>query len=77
VSVAIDPDKEVLHRVSRPSSFGCPRHPNTVERWIRQGLKSPVTGEIVKLEGFYEGVELHTTREAYLRFLRRLNGQDE
>lgn len=76
VIVAIDPDKEVLQPVARPRSFGSQRSRSTIERWIKRGIRSRVTGEVVQLEGFYEGTVLYTTRAAYLRFLRKLNGVD-
>ena len=50
------------------------RHYSTLKHWIEDGVRSKVTDETVQLEGCFEGSILCTTREAYERFLKRLNG---
>lgn len=69
-----DLTSEKLLPIAQPKAFGCDRSPRTVERWAKEGLRSPVNGQVVVLEAIYEGASIVTTRAAYLRFLREVNG---
>jgi hypothetical protein len=62
--------------VSERTKLGIDKHHKTIAGWITNGCKSPVTGDVVQLEGCYVGRELHTTREAYQRFLQKLNNYE-
>lgn len=60
--------------VADRGKLGIDKAQATVSGWITDGCRSPVTGDVVQLEGCYIGRELHTSREAYTRFLKKLNG---
>lgn len=60
--------------VSDRAKLGIDKSQSTVSGWITEGCRSPVTDQVVQLEGCYIGRELHTSREAYQRFLQKLNG---
>lgn len=60
--------------VNDVKKLGLQKHPTTVAKWITDGFRSQVTGGLVQLEGCYIGRELFTSREAYQRFLKKLNG---
>lgn len=63
--------------INQPQKLGIPRKYDAIRKWIMEGLTSRVTGEVVRLEGCYEGQELCTTKEAYDRFLKKFNGLPE
>lgn len=72
----IDLQSEVLFPVRQPNSFGCDYHGSTVYRWATRGARSKVTNKLVKLEMVFVGKAPHTSKEAWLRFLSRLNGHN-
>lgn len=69
--------EEGLIPVTQPSKIGSQVSVVTLKRWIKKGLRSRVTGRLVRLEHAYEGKILCTSKLAYIRFLRRLNGFKE
>jgi hypothetical protein len=56
------------------ANLGVDRHYQTLKSWAEDGVQSKITDEVVQLEACYEGSILCTTREAYERFLKKLNG---
>lgn len=55
-------------------SLGVDRHINTLRQWIEVGVRSRVTNEVIQMEAIYEGREMVSTKQAYDRFLKKLNG---
>lgn len=56
------------------NKLGISRTKATLRKWITVGIESPITGELVKLEGLFEGQGYTTSPEAVKRFLAKLNG---
>lgn len=54
--------------------LGIDRSYNTLRRWVKDGLRSRITRQVVKLESLREGDAVTTSREAVKRFLAALNG---
>lgn len=56
-------------------ALGAKRHYNTLYAWTQTGITTQFTkGERVRLEFMHDGGVIKTTKQAYLRFLRKLNG---
>jgi hypothetical protein len=53
---------------------GCKKSGRTLYRWAKDGHSVRDSKEIVKLESESDGQSLCTSQEAYLRFLRTING---
>ena len=49
----------------------------TLRRYCRQGVKSPVTLEVVTMEFVYLPFGLASNEDAYYKFLERLNGDED
>jgi hypothetical protein len=69
----IDPSVEVLIPLKNTTEIGANVHWKTLWVWQSVGCRSRVNGAMVKLETVFEGDSLCTTREAYQRFLAKLN----
>lgn len=74
--MAIDVQNETLFSFHDAGKNGIRRCTNTLKAWAKNGKVSLVTGCRVKLESVFDGTAICTSKEAYYRFLFRLNGQD-
>lgn len=69
-----DRNKERPIPLSQTRELGSDRTRETLRNWALKGVKSRHTGKVVQLEAIYIGAILYSSREAYSRFLDRLNG---
>lgn len=67
-------EKPILLRVFAKTCLDESRDYDTIRKWYARGVLNRHTGKRVKLEVVRLTNGLHTTREAYDRFLDRLNG---
>lgn len=68
-----DPSQEAPLPISSPRAIGAWVTRRTLYRYTTIGCRNKHTGKQVVLESAYVGIHLCTSKEAYARFLRRLN----
>jgi hypothetical protein len=71
---SFDPKRETPIPLSNPLELGSDRTRGTLVRWATSGVRSRRTHKVIFLEAIYIGGALYSSREAYYRFIDRLNG---
>jgi hypothetical protein len=74
VTINLRAEKPILLRVFAKSCLNEERDYDTIRKWWKHGLLNRATGKKVRLEVIRLSNGMHTSMEAYDRFLMRLNG---
>lgn len=78
MSTLVKPDPKFWKEKRVPvANLSADRHYSTLKEYAEVGCRSKATGEMVQLEAIWEGGILVSTEEAYLRFLKKLNGWEK